>query len=103
MVKILSTIIWTSKSGQYSLTKRLEFNHSFGQDLLRENTDPVRSNQRIRPTAPSVPLKLIGIAMLAACASRATETLSSTSFLMAALSHAGTSETTSLWESISTT
>ncbi|GJR33390.1 hypothetical protein Tco_1109622 [Tanacetum coccineum] len=25
--------------------------------LLRENTDSVRSNQRIRPTAPSVPLK----------------------------------------------
>ncbi|GJT54629.1 hypothetical protein Tco_0989683 [Tanacetum coccineum] len=25
--------------------------------LLRENTDSVRSNQRIRPTTPSVPLK----------------------------------------------
>ncbi|GKF67414.1 hypothetical protein Tco_0197093, partial [Tanacetum coccineum] len=25
--------------------------------LLRENTNSVRSNQRIRPTAPSVPLK----------------------------------------------
>ncbi|GJU46122.1 hypothetical protein Tco_1203388 [Tanacetum coccineum] len=25
--------------------------------LLRENTDSVRSNQRMRPTAPSVPLK----------------------------------------------
>ncbi|GKG15963.1 hypothetical protein Tco_0358286, partial [Tanacetum coccineum] len=28
--------------------------------LLRENTDSVRSNQRIRPTAPSVPLKQKG-------------------------------------------
>ncbi|GKB15901.1 hypothetical protein Tco_0849824 [Tanacetum coccineum] len=28
--------------------------------LLRENTDSVRSNQRMRPTAPSVPLKLKG-------------------------------------------
>ncbi|GJS33246.1 hypothetical protein Tco_0531628 [Tanacetum coccineum] len=28
--------------------------------LLRENTDSVHSNKRIRPTAPSVPLKLIG-------------------------------------------
>ncbi|GJU28392.1 hypothetical protein Tco_1167013 [Tanacetum coccineum] len=46
--------------------------------LLRENTDSVRSNQRIRPTAPYVPLKLI------AYASRAAVTLSATSFLMAA-------------------
>ncbi|GKF68227.1 hypothetical protein Tco_0197906, partial [Tanacetum coccineum] len=28
--------------------------------LLQVNTDSVRSNQRISPTAPSVPLKLIG-------------------------------------------
>ncbi|GJY72635.1 hypothetical protein Tco_0476338 [Tanacetum coccineum] len=28
--------------------------------LLRENTDSVRSNQRMRPTAPSVPLKYKG-------------------------------------------
>ncbi|GKF09575.1 hypothetical protein Tco_0043799, partial [Tanacetum coccineum] len=28
--------------------------------LLRENTDSVRSNQRMRSTAPSVPLKLKG-------------------------------------------
>ncbi|GJY58344.1 hypothetical protein Tco_0458236 [Tanacetum coccineum] len=52
--------------------------------LLRENTDSVLSNQRMRPTAPSVPLKLIVFVMLAACASRAAETLSATSFLMAA-------------------
>ncbi|GKC18729.1 hypothetical protein Tco_1020879 [Tanacetum coccineum] len=37
----------------------------------------------MRPTAPSVPLKLIAFAMLAACASRAVATLSSTSFLIA--------------------
>ncbi|GKA44786.1 hypothetical protein Tco_0737582 [Tanacetum coccineum] len=52
--------------------------------LLWENTDSVCLNQRISPTAPSVPLKLIVFAMLAACASRAAETLSATSFLMAA-------------------
>ncbi|GJY15965.1 DNA helicase, partial [Tanacetum coccineum] len=35
--------------------------------LLRENTDSVRSNQRMRPTAPSVPLKLLALAIVAAC------------------------------------
>ncbi|GKC81493.1 hypothetical protein Tco_1137210 [Tanacetum coccineum] len=39
--------------------------------LLRENTDSVRSNQRIRPTAPSISLKLIAFAIVTACASRA--------------------------------
>nr|GEU51750.1 hypothetical protein [Tanacetum cinerariifolium] len=52
--------------------------------LLRENTDSVRLNQRMSPTAPSVPLKLKAFAMLAACASRAIATLSATSFLMIA-------------------
>ncbi|GKG06779.1 hypothetical protein Tco_0329748, partial [Tanacetum coccineum] len=28
--------------------------------LLQENTDSVHSNQRMRPTSPSVPLKLKG-------------------------------------------
>ncbi|GKF09060.1 hypothetical protein Tco_0043284, partial [Tanacetum coccineum] len=40
--------------------------------LLQEKTDSVRSNQRISLTAPSVPLKLIAFAIIAACASRAT-------------------------------
>ncbi|GKB11588.1 hypothetical protein Tco_0845511 [Tanacetum coccineum] len=52
--------------------------------LLQENTDSVRSNQRMRPTAPSVPLKLKAFAMVAACASKVAATLSATSFLMAA-------------------
>ncbi|GKC82716.1 hypothetical protein Tco_1138433, partial [Tanacetum coccineum] len=52
--------------------------------LLRENTDSVLSNQRMRPIAPSVPLNLIVFAMLAAYASRAAITLSATSFLMVA-------------------
>ncbi|GJY96753.1 hypothetical protein Tco_0513663 [Tanacetum coccineum] len=39
--------------------------------LLRENTDSVHSNQRIRPTAPSVPLKQKALAMAAVCASTA--------------------------------
>ncbi|GKC96443.1 hypothetical protein Tco_1161885 [Tanacetum coccineum] len=51
--------------------------------LLRENTDSVRSNQRMRPTTPSVPLNLKVFAMVAAYASRAVKTLSTTSFLMA--------------------
>ncbi|GKE65009.1 hypothetical protein Tco_1519170, partial [Tanacetum coccineum] len=51
--------------------------------LLRENTDSVRSNQRMRPTAPSVPFKLKAFAMVAASASRVAATLSATSFLMA--------------------
>ncbi|GJW58480.1 hypothetical protein Tco_0105211, partial [Tanacetum coccineum] len=35
---------------------------SFSEHLLRENTDSVRSNQRMSPTAPSVPLNVpIGI------------------------------------------
>ncbi|GJX66302.1 hypothetical protein Tco_0300645 [Tanacetum coccineum] len=51
--------------------------------LLRRNTDSVHSNQRMRPTTPSVPLKLKGVpvgpvfllgllvpAIVAACASR---------------------------------
>ncbi|GKC51736.1 hypothetical protein Tco_1074481 [Tanacetum coccineum] len=50
--------------------------------LLRENTDLVCSNQRIRLTSPSVPLKLKVFAMVAACASRAAATLSATSCLM---------------------
>nr|GEX68008.1 hypothetical protein [Tanacetum cinerariifolium] len=55
-----------------------------------ENTDSVHSNQRMSPTAPSVPLKLKGsFAMLAACASRAVTTLSATSFLIAACVMAG--------------
>nr|GEZ87977.1 hypothetical protein [Tanacetum cinerariifolium] len=52
--------------------------------LLRETTYSVRSNQWMRPTAPSVPLKLKVFAMLVACASRAAATLSSTSYWMAA-------------------
>ncbi|GJS87720.1 hypothetical protein Tco_0770356 [Tanacetum coccineum] len=52
--------------------------------LLRENTDLVRSNQWISPTTPSEPLKLIAFAIVAACASRAVVTLLATSFLMAA-------------------
>ncbi|GKA10036.1 hypothetical protein Tco_0689469, partial [Tanacetum coccineum] len=52
--------------------------------LLRENMDSVRSNQWMRPTAPSVPLKLKAFSMVAACASKAAETLPATSFLMAA-------------------
>ncbi|GJY22856.1 hypothetical protein Tco_0396514 [Tanacetum coccineum] len=56
--------------------------------LLWENTDSVRSNQRMRPTAPSVPLKfkvvLSVFAIVAACASRAATTLSATNFLIAA-------------------
>ncbi|GJY91817.1 hypothetical protein Tco_0507599 [Tanacetum coccineum] len=52
--------------------------------LLQRNTDLVCLNQRIRPTAPSVPLKLKVFSMLAACASKAAATLSATSFLMAA-------------------
>ncbi|GJS15259.1 hypothetical protein Tco_0409731 [Tanacetum coccineum] len=52
--------------------------------LLWENTDSVRSNQQMRPIASSVPLKLKVFAMVAAYASRAVETLSATSFLMAA-------------------
>ncbi|GJW64680.1 hypothetical protein Tco_0116564 [Tanacetum coccineum] len=52
--------------------------------LLWENTDSVRSNQRISPIAPFVPLKLIAIAIVAACASRAVATLSATTFLMVA-------------------
>nr|GEY59396.1 hypothetical protein [Tanacetum cinerariifolium] len=40
-----------------------------GDLLLRENTDSVRLNQQMSPTAPSVPLKLKVFAMLAACAS----------------------------------
>ncbi|GJT15089.1 hypothetical protein Tco_0873795 [Tanacetum coccineum] len=46
--------------------------------LLWENTDLVRSNQRISPTAPSEPLKLIVIFMLATCASKLRLTLSAT-------------------------
>ncbi|GKG30973.1 hypothetical protein Tco_0423461, partial [Tanacetum coccineum] len=52
--------------------------------LLLENTDSVRSNQRMRPIAPSIPLKLKAFAIVAACASRAAEILSTTSFLIAA-------------------
>nr|GEW05108.1 hypothetical protein [Tanacetum cinerariifolium] len=52
--------------------------------LLRENTNSVRSNQWISPTAPSEPLKLKAFAMLAAYVSRATATRSSISFRMAA-------------------
>nr|GEW04109.1 hypothetical protein [Tanacetum cinerariifolium] len=58
--------------------------------LLRENIDSVHSNQRMRPTAPSVPLKLKVFSMLAAFTSRAVATLSATSFLMAAWVMAGT-------------
>ncbi|GJV65799.1 hypothetical protein Tco_1476627 [Tanacetum coccineum] len=50
--------------------------------LLLENTDSVHSNQRMRPTAPSVPLKLKVFTMVAAYASRAVATLSVTSFLL---------------------
>ncbi|GJW99133.1 hypothetical protein Tco_0180941 [Tanacetum coccineum] len=52
--------------------------------LLRENTDSVRSNQRMGPIAPSVPLKYKVFAIATACASRAVATLSATSCLMAA-------------------
>nr|GFA54328.1 hypothetical protein [Tanacetum cinerariifolium] len=52
--------------------------------LLRENTDSVCSNQRMRPTTPYVPLKSKVFAMVAACASRAATTLSATSFLITA-------------------
>ncbi|GKD69655.1 hypothetical protein Tco_1323745, partial [Tanacetum coccineum] len=48
--------------------------------LLLENTDSVRSNQQMRPTAPSVPLKLKAFAIVATYASRAAGTLSATSF-----------------------
>nr|GEV07916.1 hypothetical protein [Tanacetum cinerariifolium] len=54
--------------------------------LLWENTDSVRSNQRMSPTSPSVHLKL------KACASRATATLSATSFLITAWVKAGTTD-----------
>nr|GEU51971.1 reverse transcriptase domain-containing protein [Tanacetum cinerariifolium] len=52
--------------------------------LLRENTNFVRSNQQISLIAPSEPLKLKVFAMLAACASRAAATRSSISYQMAA-------------------
>nr|GEZ19919.1 reverse transcriptase domain-containing protein [Tanacetum cinerariifolium] len=52
--------------------------------LLQENTDSVRSNQRISPTAPSEPLKLKAFAMLAAYASRAVVILPATSCWKAA-------------------
>nr|GEU99485.1 hypothetical protein [Tanacetum cinerariifolium] len=48
--------------------------------LLRENTNSVHSNKRMRPIAPSVPLKLIVFAMVAACISRAVAALSATVF-----------------------
>ncbi|GJY59369.1 hypothetical protein Tco_0459261 [Tanacetum coccineum] len=56
--------------------------------LLWENTNSVRLNQHISPTAPSEPLKLIAFAMLLACASKAALTLSGNYFLKA-LDHAG--------------
>ncbi|GJY56288.1 hypothetical protein Tco_0455403 [Tanacetum coccineum] len=65
--------------------------------LLRENTDSVRSNQRMRPTAPSFPVFTIGVpvgpvfllgllalVIVAACASRAAAMPSVISCWMAA-------------------
>ncbi|GKB60991.1 hypothetical protein Tco_0917177 [Tanacetum coccineum] len=51
--------------------------------LLQENTDLVLSNQRMRPIAPSIPLKLIGWQLMNSfCASELLVSLSATSFLM---------------------
>ncbi|GJT26451.1 hypothetical protein Tco_0906726 [Tanacetum coccineum] len=70
--------------------------------LLRENTDLVRSNQRKRSTAPSVPLKislglvflleLSEVAMAAACAFRAEEVPSLISCWMASKVMTGVSD-----------
>ncbi|GKG13570.1 hypothetical protein Tco_0350530, partial [Tanacetum coccineum] len=52
--------------------------------LQRENTDLVRSNQWISPTAPSEPFKLIvllAFVTVTSCASRAAVTLSATRFM----------------------
>ncbi|GJY14699.1 hypothetical protein Tco_0385121 [Tanacetum coccineum] len=58
--KIRFTSFGTSVREQCFFTQMLlELTQSSVQ-LLRENTDSVRSNQRISPTAPSEPLKLIG-------------------------------------------
>ncbi|GJS05969.1 hypothetical protein Tco_0362765 [Tanacetum coccineum] len=52
--------------------------------LLRENTDSVRSNQQISPKAPSEPLKLIGWQLMNSfCAPRAVGNTTSTRLLMA--------------------
>ncbi|GJU17038.1 hypothetical protein Tco_1568563 [Tanacetum coccineum] len=45
-------------------------------------SDSVRSNQQMRLTTPSVPLKLTAFAMVAACTSRAVATLSATSTML---------------------
>ncbi|GJR73529.1 hypothetical protein Tco_0085894 [Tanacetum coccineum] len=66
----------------FSQSNSSKFHLQSSVQLLRRNTDSVRSNQWMRPTSPSVPLKLKVFAMVAACASRAVETLSATSFLM---------------------
>nr|GEV17231.1 guanylate-binding protein 3-like [Tanacetum cinerariifolium] len=47
------------------------FTLQYSVQLLWENTDSVRSNQRMSPTTPSGPLKLKAFSMLATCASRA--------------------------------
>ncbi|GJT26449.1 hypothetical protein Tco_0906724 [Tanacetum coccineum] len=70
--------------------------------LLRENTDSVRSNQRLRSTAPSVPLKislglvflleLLEVSMVAACAFRAEEMPSLISCRMASKVMTGVSD-----------
>ncbi|GJW86774.1 hypothetical protein Tco_0162114 [Tanacetum coccineum] len=73
-----SSDFWTSSSGTVLLYQKfLEFNPVF-DTVLPENTDSVLSNQRMRPIAPSVPLKLIAAYHPAAI------TRSATSFLMAA-------------------
>ncbi|GKB97507.1 hypothetical protein Tco_0983644 [Tanacetum coccineum] len=66
MVKFVFHLLDLSSGTILLYQKLLEFNpvanftlQSLIQ-LLRENTDSVRSNQRIRLTTPSVPLKLIG-------------------------------------------
>ncbi|GJY86447.1 hypothetical protein Tco_0500473 [Tanacetum coccineum] len=62
---------WQKKSTRYELTsiKVLVANFTLHSSvhLLRENTDLVRSNQRISPTAPSEPLKLIGWQLMNSC------------------------------------
>ncbi|GKB07178.1 hypothetical protein Tco_0835411 [Tanacetum coccineum] len=114
MVKFVFHLLDPSLGTLLLYQKLLEFNpgNLSSVQLLRENTNSVRSNQRISLIAPSELLKLIGwqlmnslylhflatgdylspvfllvlsaFAIIADCASRAAVTLSATSFLMAA-------------------
>ncbi|GJY92818.1 hypothetical protein Tco_0508600 [Tanacetum coccineum] len=87
MVKFVFHLLDLSSGIILLYHKLLEFNpdNLSSVQLLQENTDSVRSNQRIRvPAGPVFLLGLLVLAIVAAYASRATATLSSTSFLMAA-------------------